>query len=117
MGCYVVWKFAKNKPAAEKFLADLIINYKQATIASKLYNFPSFPGAFPFNADLSRREGGHAQAAREVHDPDDDRGEVHAQRRLPGHVERGDQRDLHDVPDPADVRAGRAGQDERRRTP
>ncbi|MFL5938521.1 MAG: ABC transporter substrate-binding protein [Gaiellaceae bacterium] len=49
MGCYVVWKFAKNKPAAEKFLADLIINYKQATMASKLYNFPSFPGAFPFN--------------------------------------------------------------------
>jgi multiple sugar transport system substrate-binding protein len=50
MGCYVVWKFAKNKPAAEKFLADLIINYKQATTASKLYNFPSFPGAFPFNS-------------------------------------------------------------------
>jgi multiple sugar transport system substrate-binding protein len=50
MGCYVVWKFAKNKPAAEKFLADLIINYKQATMASKLYNFPSFPGAFPFNS-------------------------------------------------------------------
>jgi multiple sugar transport system substrate-binding protein len=49
MGSYVIWKFAKNKPAAEKFLADLIINYKQATLASKLYNFPSFPGAFPFN--------------------------------------------------------------------
>jgi multiple sugar transport system substrate-binding protein len=50
MGCYVVWKFAKNKPAAERFLADLIINYKQATMASKLYNFPAFPGAFPFNS-------------------------------------------------------------------
>jgi multiple sugar transport system substrate-binding protein len=49
MGCYVVWKFAKNKPAAEKFLADLCINYKQATNASKLYNFPSFPGAYPFS--------------------------------------------------------------------
>jgi multiple sugar transport system substrate-binding protein len=49
MGCYVVWKFAKNKPAAEKFLADLCINYKEATIASKLYNFPSFPGAMPFD--------------------------------------------------------------------
>jgi len=49
MGCYVVWKFAKNKPAAEKFLTDLIINYKQATNASKLYNFPSFPGAYPFS--------------------------------------------------------------------
>jgi multiple sugar transport system substrate-binding protein len=49
MGSYVVWKFAKNKPAAEKFLADLIINYRQATMASKLYNFPSFPGAFKFD--------------------------------------------------------------------
>jgi multiple sugar transport system substrate-binding protein len=49
MGAYSIWKFAKNKENAEKFLADLCINYKQATIASKLYNFPSFPGAFPFD--------------------------------------------------------------------
>jgi multiple sugar transport system substrate-binding protein len=50
MGCYSIWKFAKNKENAEKFLTDLCINYKQATIASQLYNFPSFPGAFPFSA-------------------------------------------------------------------
>jgi multiple sugar transport system substrate-binding protein len=50
MGCYSIWKFAKNKENAEKFLADLCINYKQATTASQLYNFPSFPGAFPFKA-------------------------------------------------------------------
>ena len=49
MGCYVIWKFAKNKAAASKFLVDLCVNYKQATTASKLYNFPSFPGAFPFD--------------------------------------------------------------------
>jgi multiple sugar transport system substrate-binding protein len=48
MGCYTIWKFAQNKAAAKKFLADLEINYKQATLASKLYNFPTFPGAFPF---------------------------------------------------------------------
>jgi multiple sugar transport system substrate-binding protein len=48
MGCYNIWKFAKNKANAEKFVADLCINYKQATMASQLYNFPSFPGAFPF---------------------------------------------------------------------
>jgi multiple sugar transport system substrate-binding protein len=48
MGCYSIWKFANNPAAAKKFLADLEINYKQATLASKLYNFPSFPGAFPF---------------------------------------------------------------------
>jgi len=50
MGVYSIWKFAKNKDAAEKFIADLAINYKQATDASQLYNFPSFPGAYPFKA-------------------------------------------------------------------
>jgi multiple sugar transport system substrate-binding protein len=49
MGAYCIWKFAKNKENAEKFMADLCINYKQATMASQLYNFPSFPGAFPFS--------------------------------------------------------------------
>jgi multiple sugar transport system substrate-binding protein len=48
LGCYVIWKFAKNKAAASKFLVDLCVNYKEATTASKLYNFPSFPGAMPF---------------------------------------------------------------------
>jgi multiple sugar transport system substrate-binding protein len=49
MGVYVIWKFAKNKDAASKFLVDLCVNYKEATTASKLYNFPSFPGAMPFD--------------------------------------------------------------------
>jgi multiple sugar transport system substrate-binding protein len=49
MGCYSIWKFAQNKDAAEKFLSDLCIAGKQATLASQLYNFPSFPGAFPFS--------------------------------------------------------------------
>jgi len=47
MGVYSIWKFAKNPDAAAKFIADLCINYKQATLASQLYNFPSFPGTFP----------------------------------------------------------------------
>jgi multiple sugar transport system substrate-binding protein len=50
MGCYNIWKFAANKDAASKFLIDLCVNYKEATLASQLYNFPSFPGAFPFKA-------------------------------------------------------------------
>jgi multiple sugar transport system substrate-binding protein len=50
MGVYSIWKFAKNKDAAAKFITDLCINYKQATDASQLYNFPSFPGAYPFPA-------------------------------------------------------------------
>jgi len=49
MGCYTIWKFAQNKAAAKKFLADLEINYKQACLASKFYNFPSWPGAYPFS--------------------------------------------------------------------
>jgi multiple sugar transport system substrate-binding protein len=57
MGCYTIWKFAQNKAAAKKFLADLEINYKDATLASKLYNFPSFPGAFPFSK--IRKVAGH----------------------------------------------------------
>ena len=50
MGCYSIWKFAQNKENAQQFLVDLCVNYKQATLASQLYNFPSFPGAFPFKA-------------------------------------------------------------------
>ena len=49
MGCYTIWKFAKNKAAAKKFLADLEINYRQAFVASKFYNFPSWPKAMPFS--------------------------------------------------------------------
>jgi multiple sugar transport system substrate-binding protein len=49
MSCYSIWKFAKNKENAEQFLADLCINGKAATLASKLYNFPTFPAAFPFS--------------------------------------------------------------------
>src|SRR5438132_454358 len=49
MGCYTIWKFAKNPAAAKKFLSDLEINYKDAFIASKFYNFPSFPGEYPFS--------------------------------------------------------------------
>jgi multiple sugar transport system substrate-binding protein len=48
MGCYSIWKFAQNKENAQQFLVDLCVNYKQATDASKLCNFPSFPGAYPF---------------------------------------------------------------------
>jgi len=48
MGCYSIWKFAQNKENAQQFLVDLCVNGKAATDASKLYNFPSFPGAYPF---------------------------------------------------------------------
>jgi multiple sugar transport system substrate-binding protein len=44
---YSIWKFARNREAAERFLAELCTAAQQATLASKLYSFPSFPGAFP----------------------------------------------------------------------
>lgn len=44
---YSIWKFAKNKDAAEKFIADLCIESGQAILASRMFNFPSFPGAVP----------------------------------------------------------------------
>jgi len=49
MGCWSIWKFAQNKDAAQKFLADLLIAGKQATIQSQLYNFPTFTNTFPFS--------------------------------------------------------------------
>jgi multiple sugar transport system substrate-binding protein len=45
MGCYVIWKFARNKAAAKKFLADLEIKYTGAFENSKFYNFPSWPNS------------------------------------------------------------------------
>ncbi len=59
---YSIWKFAQNREAAERFLVDLCAGAEQATIASKLYNFPSFPGAFP--PDRLRRA-----AAADTHRP------------------------------------------------
>ena len=85
---YSIWKFARNREAAEKFLADLCTGAEQATLASKLYNFPSFPGAFPPRATPAGRGRRHPPSAREVLDSRHHRGAGHAQRRLPGHDER-----------------------------
>ena len=46
-GVLSIWKFAQNREAAEQFIADLCVDYEQATRASSMFNFPSFPGAFP----------------------------------------------------------------------
>ena len=44
---YSVWKFAKNREAAEKFIADVCLAASEATPASRFFNYPSFPGAHP----------------------------------------------------------------------
>ena len=44
MGVYVIWKFAKNKAAAKKFLIDVQTNYTPHFVNSGFYNFPAWPG-------------------------------------------------------------------------
>jgi multiple sugar transport system substrate-binding protein len=53
MGCWSIWKFAQNKPAAQQFIADLCIAGRDATTNSQLYNFPTFTNAMPF-ADIRK---------------------------------------------------------------
>jgi multiple sugar transport system substrate-binding protein len=45
MGAYVIWRFARNKETAKKFLADLEIKYIGAFENSRFYNFPSWPAS------------------------------------------------------------------------
>lgn len=48
-GVYSVWKFARNRDAAERFLADLCIASSEGVAASNMFNFPTFPGAAPWS--------------------------------------------------------------------
>ena len=119
MGIYVIWKFAKNKEAAKKFLVDQQLDYRQHFVRSQSTTSRRWTSAIKggFKTIRKMAAADTHKPQRQVHDPDDDRGEVHDERRLPRQLERGDRRDLQHVPDPADVRPGRAGQDERRPTP
>jgi len=45
MGVWVIWKFSRNPDNAKAFMLDLVDNYRDATVNSKLYNFPSFMGS------------------------------------------------------------------------
>ena len=56
MGCWSIWKFAKNQENAQKFLIDLLKAGKQATLQSQLYNFPTFAKTFPFEQIRTRRQ-------------------------------------------------------------
>ena len=64
MGCYVIWKFAKNKPMAKKFLIDLEVKYTGAFENSLFYNFPSWPQSVKnMKVRLQRDTVRHAQPA------------------------------------------------------
>lgn len=46
MGYYVP-KYSQNQDTAKEFILHLVGNYEAAALASKLYNFPSFPPTVP----------------------------------------------------------------------
>jgi multiple sugar transport system substrate-binding protein len=45
MGVFLIWKFAKNKAAAKKYLVDQQLGYREHFIRSGYYNFPAWTGA------------------------------------------------------------------------
>ncbi|MER3409478.1 MAG: sugar ABC transporter substrate-binding protein [Thermoleophilia bacterium] len=64
MGVYVIWKFAKNKEAAKKFLVDQQLGYKEHFLQSKFYNFPVWTNAIKGGFDAIRKI-----AAQDTHKP------------------------------------------------
>jgi multiple sugar transport system substrate-binding protein len=45
MGVYLIWRFAKNKAAAQKYVVDQMINYREHFLRSGYYNFPPWTGS------------------------------------------------------------------------
>jgi multiple sugar transport system substrate-binding protein len=55
MGVYVIWKFAKNKAAAKRYLVDAQLDYRQHFVQSQYYNFPGWTGAIKGGFGTMRR--------------------------------------------------------------
>jgi multiple sugar transport system substrate-binding protein len=64
MGVYVIWKFAKNKENAKRFLVDQQLAYRQHFLQSKFYNFPGWTGAINGGFKTIRK-----LAAQDTHKP------------------------------------------------
>jgi multiple sugar transport system substrate-binding protein len=60
MGVFVIWKFAKNKAAAKKYLVDQQLGYREHFMRSLFYNFPAWTGAirggFPTIRNLTAQD-------------------------------------------------------------
>ena len=68
MSSYVIWKFSRNQEAAKEFLIALVGAAREATLGSKLYNFPSFYGAVADSSTpaAKRQAAGAAWIAEQV---------------------------------------------------
>jgi multiple sugar transport system substrate-binding protein len=64
MGVYLIWKFAKNKEAAQKYVVDQQLNYQDHFVRSKYYNFPPWTGAIKGGFKTIR-----SLAAQDAHKP------------------------------------------------
>ena len=76
MGCYVIWRFSRSQDLAKQFLIALVDNYREAVLASKLYNFPSFYGSVAERGvPLAQRPAGGQRWVQQVtaNDPFDSR--------------------------------------------
>jgi len=62
MSGYVVWKFSRNQDTAKEFLVALVDASRDAMMASKLYNFPSFYGAVADAGIPMQKQGEAGQA-------------------------------------------------------
>ena len=64
MGVFVIWKFAKNKEAAKKYLVDQQLGYREHFVRSGYYNFPAWTGAIKGGFKEIRR-----MTAQDTHKP------------------------------------------------
>jgi multiple sugar transport system substrate-binding protein len=64
MGVYVIWKFAKNKEAAKKYLVDKQLVGRTHFVQSEYYDFPAWTGAIKGGFKTMRR-----LAAADAHKP------------------------------------------------
>jgi multiple sugar transport system substrate-binding protein len=64
MGVFVIWKFARNKAAARKYLIDQQLAYREHFVRSQYYNFPPWNGSIKGGFKTIRK-----MTARDTHKP------------------------------------------------
>jgi multiple sugar transport system substrate-binding protein len=110
MGVYVIWKFAKNKEAAQKYLVDQQLSYREHFVRSKYYNFPPWTGSIPGGFKTIRSCGPGPHKPKGKYTVLTTIAEKYTTNPAPREHDAGDGRDLQHVPHPADVRPGGTGE-------